>query len=114
MWYGNWYRSLGLVVLSAGLGTGCGSSHLRQASPRESGQVQAVPAKPNSTWPEEKLAQAHAHYGAGVIHEMNDEEDAALSEYRLAALNDPENEQLVMEVSRRRWCTTLEAGRSVW
>ncbi len=50
---------------------------------------------------EAKRAQAHAHYAAGVIHEMNDEAAAALDDYYQAALNDPDNEWLVLEVSRR-------------
>jgi tetratricopeptide (TPR) repeat protein len=49
----------------------------------------------------QRLAKAHAHYAAGVIHEMNDEHEAALQEYQQAALEDPENETLVLEVSRR-------------
>jgi tetratricopeptide (TPR) repeat protein len=48
-----------------------------------------------------KKVEAHAHYAAGVIHEMNDEGEAALQEYYQAALNDPENETLIVEVSRR-------------
>jgi tetratricopeptide (TPR) repeat protein len=51
--------------------------------------------------PAEKRARAHAHYGAGVIHEMNDEPGAALQEYYLAALDDPDDEWLLLEVSRR-------------
>ena len=49
----------------------------------------------------EKLAQAHAHYAAGVILEMNEEHEAALQEYYKAALDDPENETLILEVSRQ-------------
>jgi tetratricopeptide (TPR) repeat protein len=49
----------------------------------------------------EKAAAAHAHYAAGVIHEMNDESEAALREYQQAALKDPANEDLVLEVARR-------------
>src|SRR4029077_2351985 len=50
---------------------------------------------------EERLAQAHAHYAAGVLHDLNEETQAALQEYYLAAFSDPENERLVLEVSRR-------------
>ncbi len=49
----------------------------------------------------EKLAEAHAHYAAGVIAEVSEQPDAALKEYSQAALKDPENEPLVLEVSRR-------------
>jgi tetratricopeptide (TPR) repeat protein len=47
------------------------------------------------------LAEAHAHYAAAVIHEINEETDAALEEYAMAAIDDPEDEVLVLEVSRR-------------
>ena len=48
-----------------------------------------------------KAASAHAHYARGVIHEMNDEPEAATGEYYQAALEDPGNEILTLEVSRR-------------
>jgi len=49
----------------------------------------------------EKTAQAHAHYASAVIHEMNDETEAALEDYLKAALDDLTDEDLVLEVSRR-------------
>jgi tetratricopeptide (TPR) repeat protein len=49
----------------------------------------------------QKLAEAHAHYAAGVIEEVAERPDAALKEYHQAALRDPENEALVLEVARR-------------
>jgi tetratricopeptide (TPR) repeat protein len=48
-----------------------------------------------------KLAEAHAHYATGFIHEMNGEQEAALQEYYQAALGDPENEPLILDLSRR-------------
>ncbi len=54
-----------------------------------------------SDWPEAKLAQAHAHYAAAVINELNDEHKEALVDFYQAALNDPENESLILDVSRR-------------
>jgi len=50
---------------------------------------------------EERLARAHAHYAAAIIHEMNDEREEALDDYYLAAQNDPANEPLILEVTRR-------------
>src|SRR5215204_5836733 len=38
-----------------------------------------------------KQVEAHAHYAAGVIHEINNDSEAALEEYYKAALYDPEN-----------------------
>jgi tetratricopeptide (TPR) repeat protein len=49
----------------------------------------------------EKAAEAHAHYAAAVIHDLNDEPAAALQEYYQAALKDPDDESMVLEVSSR-------------
>jgi tetratricopeptide (TPR) repeat protein len=46
-------------------------------------------------------ARAHAHYAAGVIHDLNEEPDLALQEYYKAAANDPDDESLILEISRR-------------
>jgi len=34
---------------------------------------------------EQKIAQAHAHYADGIVHDMNDETEAALADYCIAA-----------------------------
>jgi tetratricopeptide (TPR) repeat protein len=49
----------------------------------------------------DKASQAHAHYAAAIIHDMNDESEAALEDYFQAACDDPRDEGLVLEVSRR-------------
>lgn len=49
----------------------------------------------------EQRARAHAHYAAGVIHDLNDESVLALKEYYEAAKADPGDQQLVLEASRR-------------
>jgi len=46
-------------------------------------------------------AKAHAHYAAGVIHDLNDERELALAEFYKAAKESPDDEELTMEVSRR-------------
>src|SRR5438128_2140915 len=51
--------------------------------------------------PAERIAQAHAHFAAGVIHDMNDETEAVLEEFYKAGLEDLENEGLILEVTRR-------------
>ena len=48
-----------------------------------------------------KLASAHAHYAAGVVHELNGETDLAMEEFLRAAQEDPEDETLTLEISRR-------------
>ncbi len=89
-----------VLALSLGLAVGCA----RLPANRAAAQAPPIAAEPatGSVDPEaEQIAQAHAHYAAGIIHEMNEETEAALQEYYLAARNDPENEGLLLEVSRR-------------
>ena len=57
-----------------------------------------------------KLASAHAHYAAGVVHELNGETELALQEFQRAALDDPDNETLMLEVSRRMLESWGQAG----
>jgi len=94
------------VTLIAGLlfATGCGTSHPPSATraARSSCPARATTQTPADD--ERSLAQsakAHAHYAAGVVHELNQESDLALEEFREAALNDPDNEALILDVSRR-------------
>jgi len=49
----------------------------------------------------EQRAQALAHFAAGVSLELQDKTDAALDEFMLAAISDPANEELVLDVARR-------------
>jgi tetratricopeptide (TPR) repeat protein len=44
---------------------------------------------------------AHAHYGAGVVHELNLEPESALEDYYHAALLDPTNYSLVIDVAQQ-------------
>lgn len=89
------------LALAGALAVGCRSAgrstHTATGKP-PAGET-AVPSQGERA--AEKAARAHAHYAAGVIHEMNDAHEAALQEYYQAALEDPENETLVLEVSRR-------------
>ena len=67
------------------------------ATPR---QISVEPATVNPV-DEQKLAEAHAHYAQGMIYEMDDENDLALQEFSQAALADPSNEELVLDLVRR-------------
>lgn len=49
----------------------------------------------------ESIIEAHAHYGAGIVHEMNLEPESALDDYYQAALLDPTNAALVLEVAQQ-------------
>jgi tetratricopeptide (TPR) repeat protein len=55
---------------------------------------------------ENALVAAHAHYATAVAAEARDAQETALDEYSAAAINDPTNESLLLEVSQRM----LEAG----
>ena len=82
--------------------SGCRTASKRMIPPgseQPASRVSAKPAKERAN--PQKLASAHAHYAAGVVHEMNDETDLALQEFQRAAADDPDNETLILEVSRR-------------
>ncbi len=84
-----------LLAMSGLLIAGCASLHSGRSV---SASVDAEDASDKTV---EKLAEAHAHYSAGVIHDMNEEPEAALQEYYQAALDDPSDESLALEVARR-------------
>lgn len=84
-----------LLAITGWLLAACASVH--------SDSSRSAPASPPqaSDSSMRKLAEAHAHYSAGVIHDMNEEPEAALQEYYQAALDDPGDEALTLEVARR-------------
>ncbi len=49
----------------------------------------------------QRRARAMAHYGAGVVHEFSEQTREALNEFYLAAKEDPDNEDLLLDVSNR-------------
>lgn len=91
-----------VLALSSMLMAGCSSVPASRHASQKPGAAGAPGPRPAAGEDlADKAARAHAHYGAGVIHEMNDELEPALKEYYQAALDDPDNEWLVLEVSRR-------------
>jgi tetratricopeptide (TPR) repeat protein len=90
---------LSLLLTVGGVFSGCRVPPSRPA-PAVKADASAISEAEAST-SSARLARAHAHFAAGVIHEMNDEAEAALQEYYQAALNDPENEGLQLDVTRR-------------
>jgi tetratricopeptide (TPR) repeat protein len=86
-----------ILALGSGLMAGCSSASARRQSTEAHARRQADAAE----LPLEKAAQAHAHFGAGVVHEMNGENTAALDEYYQAARIDPTDEAMLLDVSRR-------------
>src|SRR5690242_6817025 len=94
-----WFWSA--VVVVGALLPGCQSRPVQKSTPAsrvaDSDSIRAG----GIDRPAEKAAQAHAHYAAAIIHDMNDETEAALEDYYKAASDDPQDEALVLEVSRR-------------
>src|SRR6266404_7513519 len=95
-----WLSGMALATITL-MATGCHSTSSRH-DPGPDSDAGAVSSRSNSvSASNEKAAKAHAHYAAGVIHDINDEAEAALQEYYEAAIADPENDTLTLEVSRR-------------
>lgn len=98
-----------VLALGIGLFSGCGpapyrSRAIQSPSARAGAREPARSAKKIAADPEqsvEAVAAAHAHYAAGVILDMQEETEAALEQYYQAAVGDPGNEELALEVSRR-------------
>jgi tetratricopeptide (TPR) repeat protein len=95
-----WLWCLALAA-SGALMVGCGAVPSHPQASQKDNPTAARKRELTDELAAAKAAKAHAHYAAGVIHEMNDEAQAALGEYDQAALNDPGNESLILEVSRR-------------
>ena len=86
----------GAILATGGvLVAGCGSA------PPKPGSGSALKRERADDAAADRRAEAHAHYAAGVIREMDNEQPAATEEYYQAALLDVSDEDLVLEVSRR-------------
>jgi tetratricopeptide (TPR) repeat protein len=90
-----------LLAISSLLLAGCGSlnSHSQKASHNTSESEAVVETAPDRS--ADKTAQAHAHFAAGVIHDINEETEAALEEFYKAAQGDLANDGLILDVTRR-------------
>ena len=94
-----WFWGL-VIASSSALVVGCHSvSSHEPGVPKESSR--AIKREMAEERAIARAAEAHAHFARGVLHEMNDEQDAASEDYYRAAMEDPGNEFLVLEVSRR-------------
>jgi len=82
--------SVWLVAALSALVAGCAGSRAARA-----------PQADTDAPPEENLIEAHAHYAAGVVQEEAGVPEMALPEFSAAALKDPGDEELVLEVSLR-------------
>lgn len=84
------------MAASVLLAAGCHSVPPNQTAARK--HTISAPAEQPS---DQHLAEAHAHYAAGIVSEMSGELGAALDSYYKAAQLDPADDTLVLEVSRR-------------
>jgi tetratricopeptide (TPR) repeat protein len=92
------FRAAALALTSV-LAAGCGS--VSPAGRRAEAVSTVVASQKPAQMPSSRLIEAHAHYAAGVIHDVREEPEKALEEYYQAAIADPDNEPLILEVSRR-------------
>jgi tetratricopeptide (TPR) repeat protein len=92
---------IGVAALIGLLPAGCRTAPADKSTPgrKPAEKVVARPAADDRALRTE--AEAHAHYAAGVIHDLNNETDAALEEFQQAARKDPTNDELILEVSGR-------------
>ena len=90
-----------ILVASSVLVTGCGSAPGRKSTPSEGQRTVSVKRERVAEQSAERLAKAHAHYSAAVLHDINAEPRAAAEEYYQAALLDPDDRDLILEASRR-------------
>jgi len=89
------------AALGIGLVAGCSSApRNRPATQREKASA-AIKRERADELSAQSRAEAHARYAAGVIRDMNDDRKGALDEYCQAAQMDPDDESLILEVSRR-------------
>jgi tetratricopeptide (TPR) repeat protein len=90
------YWMWGAILATGGvLVAGCGSA------PPKGGSGSALKGERADDAAAGSRTEAHAHYAAGVIREMDNEQPAATEEYYQAAMLDPSDEDLVLEVSHR-------------
>src|SRR5258705_4374711 len=81
---GRLFALLACCALAAGCRTRLGQA-LAYRGPNASPRI-ALADEPDDR-EMEKIAEAHAHYAAGVIAEMNQQSDVALEEFYKAAIN---------------------------
>ncbi|MDB6111832.1 MAG: Tetratricopeptide 2 repeat protein [Pedosphaera sp.] len=98
------YPGLTVIAIGGMLLAGCASAPRaeRTQAGRQRSQAAAQTAETNESGEvDPDLVEAHAHYTMGMIHDADDEPELALQEFSKAALADPANEELVLDLSRR-------------
>lgn len=90
-----------MAATSICLVAGCGSAPGRKQAPQTDNPAAALKREQADDRAAERRAAAHAHYATGIIREMNNDQPGATEEYYQAALLDPDDEGLILDVSRR-------------
>ena len=88
----------GLVALSL---TGCATSPRSHAPGDASATSGTASQRVGASDVDARTVEAHAHFTLGTIYELDEQQDLALEEYSKAALADPSNEELVMDLAAR-------------
>jgi len=100
-----WFRNRwGIFALALAAFVGCQATRpdpkgVLPAGPPARSSARASVAE--AARPGEQLGLAHAFYAAAIIDEMNDEPDAATEAFTRAALHDPGNEALTLDITQR-------------
>src|SRR5436190_15745807 len=92
-----WWLSLAMVLIVAGCSTVSTKTNV-PANSTSSAKTGPQPASPEE---QEKRAESHAHFLAGMSYEQNREMEKALAEYEKALEGDSTNEELSVDLSRR-------------
>ena len=94
-----WFALAAVGALAAG----CHAPRAKSAAipPPKVAQSQTAVSNIQPRISDQELAEAHAHYSEGVIHDLENEPQLALDDFYQAALKDPSNETLILEVTRR-------------
>ena len=97
MWYSLICAGLMAVLF---LPTGCRTASAPSSRPAPS-RAGVVPAVARDSRTSEQRAEADARFMAGISHDLNDESEEAIDDFTKAALADPANEALTMDLSTR-------------
>lgn len=92
-----------LLLLTACKTASTNKATVAKAFSKPKAQEKTDPAEAIDYSPEavEKRTEAHARYATGVLLDWEEESDQAAEEFYKAALSDPNNEDLALEVSQR-------------
>ena len=74
----------------------CATTQIQKASSDTTTAPDPIPTREL-----QQIAEAHAHFAAAIVHEVNDQSAAAFNEYFLAAKLNPTDPDLLGEVSNR-------------